>query len=135
MRKLLYICVLALYCPCLGQQLWTNVVIAGNTTVPKPTSNHPKVQSCGTTSTCSATALTSAQIVIGSVPLVSGTPSTATITGISPAFTSTSTYFCTLTGQTNTASIYKVTNVSGSSFTITGPNTVTDLVNYKCIGT
>lgn len=113
------------------------LVIASTTTVPNLTaSNHPKVQSCGTTSTCAATALTSVQIVIGSVPLVSGTPSTATITGISPAFTSSSSYVCSLTEATTaTNNLLKVANVSGSSFTITGPATVTDVVNYQCIGT
>jgi hypothetical protein len=98
-------------------------------------SNHPQVQSCGTTSSCSHTALTGAQVVIGSAPLVSGSPSTVTITGISPAFTSASTYFCHAQEATTAANnLLKVANVSGSSFTITGPNSLTDTINYICVG-
>lgn len=91
-------------------------------------------QNCGTTSTCSATNILNPLLVFGSVPLVSGTPSTATITGISPTFTSSSTYFCTLTNATSQTNTLKAVNVSSSSFTITGPNTVTDTVNYTCVG-
>lgn len=98
-------------------------------------SNHPKMQFCGTTSTCSATALTTAQLVVGSAPLVSGTPSTVTITGISPAFASSTSYDCNITDETNAANnLLKVVNVSGSSFTITGPATNTDTISYVCAG-
>lgn len=112
------------------------LVIASTTTVPNLTiSNHPKVQACGTTSTCSATAMTSGQIVQGSAALVSGTPSAVTITAISPAFTSTATYNCTATEITNPANnLLSVTKVSGSSITITGPNTLTDVVGFICVG-
>ena len=97
--------------------------------------NHPQVQSCGTTSTCSHTALGTSQIVMGSAPLVSGTPSAVTITGINPAFTSTSTYFCVQTDETTTASaLVTFSKVSGSSFTITGPATNTDTISYVCVG-
>lgn len=90
---------------------------------------------CGTTTTCSATAVPTPQIVYGSAPLVSGTPSTATITGISPAFTSSSTYVCTVSAQSGaTTALLSVTNVSGSSFTITGPSTSTTVINYICTG-
>lgn len=92
-------------------------------------------QSCGTTSTCSATNILGLKVVYGSVPLVSGTPSTVTITGISPAFTSSSSYVCTPSEATNAANnLLKVAKVSGSSFTITGPNAVTDTINYICVG-
>ncbi len=98
-------------------------------------SNHPKVQFCGATSTCSATAEVSDQIVYGSAPLVSGTPSTVTITGISPAFASTTSYRCTATDDTTAANnLIKFAAVSGSSFTITGPATTTDVVGYVCVG-
>src|SRR5258705_114020 len=95
----------------------------------------PAFQSCGTTSTCSATAIAAPRIVYGSVALVSGVPSTVTITGISPAFTSSSSYACVLTGATlATDNLLKAVNVSGSSFTVTGPASVADVVNYHCIG-
>lgn len=94
-----------------------------------------RARSCGTTTACANTANGSNFMVFGSVALSSGTPSTATITGISPAFTSSATYFCQATEVTNAANnLLKVVNVSGSSFTITGPNTVTDTVNYNCVG-
>lgn len=98
--------------------------------------NIAAMQSCGTTTTCSATAIaTGARIVFGSAPLVSGTPSTAAITGISPAFTSSSSYVCTLAGQSSaTTGLYSVANVSGSAFTITGPAATTTVVNYICAG-
>jgi hypothetical protein len=93
------------------------------------------VYNCGTTTTCANTAATSPHVVIGSVALASASPSTATITAISPAFTSTSTYSCTVTEVTDpTKNLLGVTYVSGSSFTITGPNTITDTVRYICVG-
>lgn len=89
--------------------------------------------SCGTTTTCANTANGSNRIIFGSVALSSGTPSTATVASITP-FTSSSSYFCVVTNTTSQANPLKVANVSSSSFTITGPNTVTDTVNYQCIG-
>lgn len=95
----------------------------------------PTVQACGTTSSCAATSQSNAQIVYGSAALVSGAPSTVTITGISPAFTSSSSYICTVAAQSGaTAALLSVANVSGSSFTITGPATSTTVINYHCIG-
>jgi hypothetical protein len=94
--------------------------------------------SCGTTSTCANTANGSYREIFGSVALSSGTPSTVTVSGISPAFTSTSTYFCTFTPEGGTAAIaaggVAYTKVSSSSFTITGPNTVTTVIDYRCVG-
>lgn len=93
---------------------------------------------CGSTATCANTTNNSDWTVYGTVALTSATPSTATITGISPAFTSTSTYFCTAVPEGNTAVIaaagVAVTKVSGSSITLTGPNTVTTVIDYICIG-
>jgi hypothetical protein len=90
--------------------------------------------SCGTTTTCANTANGSNRIVFGTVPLTSGTPSTATVTGMT-AFTSTSSYVCTVTNATNAANnLLKVANASTTSFVITGPNTLTDTINYICIG-
>jgi hypothetical protein len=98
-------------------------------------SNHSKIQFCGTTTACSATALTGSQIVFGSAPLSSGTPSTAVITGISPAFTSSTSYKCIAADVTAiTSNVVAVTYASGSSFTISGPTTVTDTVEYICAG-
>jgi hypothetical protein len=87
-------------------------------------------QDCGTTTTCSATNISATvKIVKGSVALSTGT---ATITGISPAFTSSSSFVCTGTDGTSAAAV-KIVNASSSSITITG--TGTDTVNYICSGT
>jgi hypothetical protein len=93
------------------------------------------MQNCGTASTCGHTALTSPQIVMGSAPLVTGTPSTVTISGISPAFTSSTSYVCNVTAQSGAATaLISVANVSSSSFTITGPTGVTTVINFICAG-
>lgn len=100
------------------------------------TTSAPKVQFCGTTTSCSATSQVNAKIVYGSVALSSGAPSTAVVTGISPAFTSTSSFVCTATqGSSATGNLIKIVNTSSSSITITGPATVTDVVGYICVGT
>lgn len=92
---------------------------------------------CGTLAACSSTAQNGSHMVYGNVALATGSPSTASITGISPAFTSASTYSCTVNDQTtrtNQVAVLAAGYVSGSAFTITGPNTVTDTVNYQCVG-
>lgn len=109
--------------------------IASTTPVSNLTvSNHPKVYNCGVAAACANTALPNSMVVIGTVALISAAPSAVTVTGISPAFTAGATYVCTATNNTTAANPVKVTNVSGSSFTITGPNTVTDSVTYICVG-
>lgn len=94
-------------------------------------------QSCGATATCSATAATSQKVVTGSGTLVSGTPSTFALTGISPAFTSSSTFLCNAVDTTTAANNIGVLTagyVSGSAVTFTGPNTNTDTFRYSCVG-
>jgi hypothetical protein len=95
-------------------------------------------QSCATTTTCSHTDESAVlKIVIGSAALVSGSPSTAAVTGISPAFTSASTFHCTASDATtiaNNVGVLTAGYVSGSAVTFTGPNTVTDSVHYVCVG-
>jgi hypothetical protein len=106
------------------------LVIASATTVPNLTaSNHPKMQTCGTTSTCSHRALTSGQIVIGNVALSRGT---ATVTGISPAFTSSTSFECASYDATRTANANKCIGASASSVTCTG--TGGDVIHYVCAG-
>lgn len=95
--------------------------------------------SCGTTSTCSPVDDSAAQWSFsGSAALVSGTPSAVTITGFSPAFTSTATYTCIVTPVGASAAIaaagLAVGNTSASSITITGPDSVTTVANYSCKG-
>jgi hypothetical protein len=90
---------------------------------------------CGTTTSCANTAAPLMRIVYGQAPLVSGTPSTAVVTGISPAFTSTTSFECSADNNTTQANNVKIANTSTSSVTITGPNAVTDVISYICVGT
>jgi hypothetical protein len=76
-----------------------------------------------------------AHTVSDSGTLSSGTPSTVTVTLTgSAAFTSSSSYNCTVTNKTTQANPLKVTYSSGSSFVVTGPNTVTDGFSFICVG-
>ena len=93
----------------------------------------------GTTTTYTPVNISTTAIIhSGTVALASASPSAATITGFSPAFTSNTSYVCTATPQGSTAAIaaggIAVTRVSGSSITLTGPNTVTTVVHYICAG-
>jgi hypothetical protein len=91
--------------------------------------------SCGTTTTCAATATPGLKIAFGSVPLTSATPSTAVVTAL-PAFTGTTTFTCVATEQTAQANnTLKVVNTSATSITITGAATNTDTIGYFCWGT
>lgn len=93
------------------------------------------VYSCGNTTSCSNTAQLEPPVLLkGVVALTSGTPSTATITGIS-VFSVTS-YNCTLTDITTASNngTLKYNVVDKTSFTITGANTSTDTISYLCVG-
>ena len=81
------------------------------------------------------TQITNAHIVSDTGFLASGTPSTlvVTLTG-SAAFSLSTSYNCTVTNKTAAADSLKISYSSGSSFTITGPNTVTDGVSFICVG-
>jgi hypothetical protein len=103
---------------------------------PDATGTHSllNVQSCGTNSKCAAKTISLPRIVYGSTSLVAGSPSSVTITSISPAFSSARSYICTATNATTAANGVKVANLSASSFTITGAIDVTDTINYICVG-
>lgn len=93
------------------------------------------VSTCGTLAACSPTVRALPQQFFGSAALASGTPSVVTITGLTPAFTSNTTYKCFLGDETTrTNQVFVSSYASGSSFVITGPNTVTDVIAYNCIG-
>ena len=61
-------------------------------------------------------------------------PSTVTLTG-SAAYTSTSTYFCTMNDAT-TANAAKLVKTSGTAFTLTtvGKTAKKDAIDYICVG-
>lgn len=91
------------------------------------------IQDCGTTTACANTAVTAPFIVFGTVALSSGAPSTATITQL--PFTSSTSYVCTGTEVTSaTGNLIAFGNVNGGSTVITGPATVTDTINFICVG-
>lgn len=100
----------------------------------------PFFTTCGTVAACSpVNASGTVKIVSGSVALATGSPSAATVTAISPAFTSSTSYVCAVAPVGADATIagagVAVSNVSGTSFTLTGQNTVTTVINYVCVGT
>lgn len=94
---------------------------------------------CGTANACSPSNKPSMQIVEGiSAAADNASPSTIPITGISPAFTSATTYACVGNLEGNSAATaakgLAVTNVSGSAFTFTTANTSTEKSHYICVG-
>lgn len=95
-------------------------------------------QWCGTTNTCDATSTNlTVKIVSGiSAAMDAASPALATITGISPAFTSTTTYACTGTieGAAAQTNVLATANLSASSFKFVGPNGSTDKIHYTCVG-
>ncbi len=94
------------------------------------------LRDCGTTATCAATDKSATmKVAIGSVALTSASPSIATITSL--PFSGALDYHCTLdneTTRTDEVAVLAAGYVSGASFVITGPNTVTDVIDYVCIG-
>jgi len=94
---------------------------------------------CGTAAACSTVnSSATVKIVYGSVALLTASPSAVTVTGLSPAFTGSTTYHRATTPVGNTAAIaaagVAIAYVSGTSFTLTGPNTVTTVIDYVCVG-
>jgi hypothetical protein len=92
-------------------------------------SNHPTVQDCGTTTTCSHAGLTGTQIVKGTAALTAGS---TTVTGISPAFTSSTSFVCTANDNTTATNLANAKPASASSITLTG--TGTDTIAFICVG-
>ena len=101
---------------------------------------------CGTVAACSPTFTSGVgatagivRTVYGTVALGSASPSVATVTGIVPNFTSATSFVCAATPVGADATIagngVAVTNVDGTSITVTGPNSVTTVINYICVGT
>lgn len=83
----------------------------------------------------SGTVQTAGKVVFGSGSLVSGSPSTLTVTLTGNAvFTNSGSYVVTAINNTTAANSLKVTQSSGSSFVITGPNTLTDTVSWIATG-
>jgi hypothetical protein len=94
----------------------------------------------GTTSTYANSNISPTTIVhSGAAALVStGTTSPVTIATFNPAFTSATSYVCTATPQGGTATIaaggVALVQSSGSQIVISGPASVSTVVNYICVG-
>jgi hypothetical protein len=95
-------------------------------------SNHPKMQYCGTTATCSASPTLKGQIVFGTIPFPSNANS-VTLNGINPAFTSN--FNCVANDLTNPAHGVNASPQSGTSVLFTGPaGSGGDVISYQCVG-
>lgn len=94
-------------------------------------------EQCGTTVACSATISNNQIVAFGSAPLSSASPSTASITGL--PFTGSATYWCQATPEGTTAAVaaggVAINKTGASTMTLTGPNTVTTVIDYTCYGT
>lgn len=104
--------------------------------LPALTGSVPAVYSCGASlaaaGTCANTAIASPHLVIGSF-LLSG--STSTVVGISPAFTSSTSWWCVANDVTTRANPVQAIPGSGSTLVITNTTGATDLIQVICAGT
>lgn len=90
------------------------------------------VTSCGSSASCSGpTTVTNPKLVLGTIAFSAAT--SATITGISPAFTGTTSYTCSATDPSHTYTV-TIQNQSSSSFIITAGTSNSDTWTYQCLG-
>lgn len=76
------------------------------------------------------------KIVMGTATSTSATPSTVAITGM-PAFTATTSYQCYAANATTVANVFAPLTagyVSTTAVTFTGPNSLTDIIRWTCVG-
>lgn len=93
------------------------------------------VTSCGTVAAngaCANTAPTKAAHTIVGIATLTG--STSTITGLSPAFTSSSTYYCVANDITTRANPVQAVPASGTTVTFTNTTGATDNISFQCTG-
>jgi len=110
----------------------TTVYSAPSTNVGGLTSTYACGAALAANGACANTATGgTAHVIYGSAVLASNT---STITGISPAFTSTSTFFCVGNDVTTRANPVQVVPASSSSITITNTTGATDTIQYMCVG-
>lgn len=102
---------------------------------PAVSSGIPGAYFCGPTSgaaTCpNLWTSTTARVIGGLATLASNS---AVISGISPAFTSTTSFSCTSNDQTTVGNPTKVLNTSTSSITVSNTTGASDTVAWICIG-
>lgn len=104
-------------------------------TLPDATGPIPVVYACGASlaaaGACANTATGTFHGITGSA-LLSG--STSTITGISPAFTSATSWWCVANDVTTRANPVQAIPGSGSTLVITNTTGATDLIQFVCFG-
>jgi len=106
------------------------LAVASTTPVPNLTlSNHPEVQSCGTTNNCSAHALTNGQIVFGTITLAGNS---GAVTGFKPGFTNANSFQCTASDKTSASNAANAVASSANSITVNGKSG--DVIAYVCVG-
>ena len=106
------------------------LVVSSKTPVTNLTvANHPVLQSCGAAEQCSATLVTSGQIVIGRITLRSGS---ATLSGINPAFAASTSFNCIANDLTNPANGVNAVPDSGNRVQFKGIGE--DEISYQCAG-
>jgi hypothetical protein len=103
--------------------------------VPSPATTNilTSAMSCGTAAACSPTFQTVFRIVYGSCTAAAAT--TCTVTGIAPAFTSSTSYYCQASDATTIATTFKLTYASSSSIVFTTASSTSDVFNWICEGT
>lgn len=105
-------------------------------TAPSITGSLPIITSCGASLAAAGTCANTTgggtfHIVTGSALLASNT---STITGISPAFTSSTSWWCVANDVTTRANPVQAIPASGTSLTITNTTGATDLIQFGCFG-
>ncbi len=103
--------------------------------LPQQAGGIPAAYFCGATTgttTCANTSGGRTARVFGGIATLAS--NSAVISGISPAFTSTSTYTCVANDLTTRANVVQVANTSSSSITITNTTGASDVINYICMG-
>jgi hypothetical protein len=115
----------------------TGALATPTVTLPAATGSVPAIYSCGASlaaaGACANTTAGAAtfHIITGSF-LLSG--STSTVTGISPAFTSATSWWCVANDVTTRANPVQAIPASGSTVTITNTTGATDLIQMICMG-
>ena len=104
--------------------------VASSTPVANLTlSNHPEVESCGNTASCSPHPLTNSRIVFGTVTLSSAKVS---VSSFGPGFSSASSFQCTANDQTSATNSANAVPSSAAGIIVNGKPG--DVIAYICVG-
>lgn len=114
----------------------SSITNTGTVTLPSSTGGIPTAYSCGASlaaaGTCANTSVGAAGKVYSGTFLLAA--SASAVVGLSPAFTSSTSYNCVANDITTRANPVQAIPVSGSAFTITNTTGATDLISVICAG-